>query len=303
MLKQHVLMDFAKQQPKYLLCCANGLVDLRTGEFLGPPKPDHLVTQICPTNYNPNADMKPAIQFFENMFPEEEYPDYIGMVQCLQQYMGYSLSLATDQQICLYMYGRGSNCKSLLYDTLKLVLGESICRHLPIESLNKPRGTNNDSLLAARNTRLVVVNESNGKAKIDTGTYNALVCGEDTTTKGMYKEECNITTVMKLLFLLNDLPEWTSQDGTIPFHIQRRNAYVHLKKQYLDEDNPAQKIQIDELIDAGKPWLVEKRNNNYFAEQVVGNEEGFLRFFVEGHIALTANGGKLVIPQSMQLQV
>lgn len=108
-LKQYVLLDFSKQQPKHLLCCPNGVVDLMTGNLLGQPKPEQFLTQTCVTEYDPNIDMKPAIDFFESFFPPEEYPDYMELVEFLQQYIGYGLTLETNLQFCLYIYGRSEN--------------------------------------------------------------------------------------------------------------------------------------------------------------------------------------------------
>ena len=178
MIQQHVLLDFSKKQEKHLLCCANGIVDLRRGELIGPPTHDHFITQFCPIEYDPSTDLKPAINFFEELFPIEEYPDKTQLVCFMQQFIGYGLTLETNLQFCLYVYGRGSNCKSVLMKALLEILGSMLCRTIPIESLSKPRGTNNDSLKSVMDTRLVLISESNGRAKIDVGAYNAVVCGE-----------------------------------------------------------------------------------------------------------------------------
>lgn len=303
MLQQHILLDFSKKQEKHLLCCANGIVDLRRGELLGPPTPDHFITQFCPIEYDPAIDLQPAIDFFENLFPIEEYPDdRTQMVRFMQMYIGYGLTLETNLQFCLYVYGRGSNCKSMMMKALREILGDMLCRTIPIESLNKPRGTNNDSLKSVRDIRLVLISESNGAAKIDVATYNSIVCGEETTTKGMYEREINFTPVMKLVLLLNDLPEWKTKDGTPPFHIQRRNAFLHLKKQYLDPNSEADRVVIDQLMSRGKPHLIGVRDNAYYEKQVVGNEKAFLRFFVDGAVAYYDRGKYISIPKPMQLQ-
>jgi hypothetical protein len=182
-LQQRVLLDFSKLRQKHILCCPNGVVDLRTGELLGPPKPEQFITQMCATEYDPNIDVKPAVDFFMQFFPVEEYPDNEEVVQLLQHYIGYGLTLETNLQICLNIYGDGSNSKSVLMRALGDILGKMICTTIPIESLSKTRGTNNDSLAGAANNRLVLISESNGRAKINVATYNALVCGEETTTK------------------------------------------------------------------------------------------------------------------------
>jgi phage/plasmid-associated DNA primase len=144
-------------QKPHLLCCPNGLVDLRTGKLLGKPKPDDFITQVCITEYDPDADLSPAAAFFEQYFPLGAYQDQQEIVRFLQLYFGYGLSMETNQQFCLVMYGVGSNGKSNVNKLLHEVLGEGICKAIPFESLEKARGQNNDSLHEARHSRLLTL--------------------------------------------------------------------------------------------------------------------------------------------------
>jgi phage/plasmid-associated DNA primase len=219
-LQHHVRFDFFKEQEKikHLLCCPNGVVDLRTGELLGKPTPDQCFTQLCATKYDPDADTRPAIDFFGHAFPVEAYPDSTDLVVYMQQFGGYSLTLETNLQSCLFVYGKGSNAKSIWMRMFADVWGKPMQCTIPIESLSKARGTNNDSLTDAMQSRLVVLSESNGKAKIDIGTFNALVCGEETTCKKMYKTETNYDPRMKFISMLNDPPDFPPG----AFHIERR---------------------------------------------------------------------------------
>jgi phage/plasmid-associated DNA primase len=86
------------------------------------------------------------------------------------------------------MLSSGKNAKSVIMRALLDILGRMICHTVQIECLGKARGVNNDSLKSVRDTRLVLFSESNGGASIDVGTYNALVCGEETTAK--VKKHC-----------------------------------------------------------------------------------------------------------------
>ena len=63
-LKGKVPFSFSKEQQPHLLCCPNGLVDLKTGKLLGKPTPNDFITQVCSTVYDPDADIMPAIKFF-----------------------------------------------------------------------------------------------------------------------------------------------------------------------------------------------------------------------------------------------
>jgi hypothetical protein len=83
-LKDKVPFSFSEMQKPHLLCCPNGLVDLRTGKLLGKPKPDDFITQVCITEYDPDADLSPAAAFFEQYFPLGAYQDQQEIVRFLR---------------------------------------------------------------------------------------------------------------------------------------------------------------------------------------------------------------------------
>ena len=131
-----------------MICCPNGLVDLVTGQLTGKPSPDDFVTEVCSTEFDLNADMQPAIDFYKQMFPLEAYPEQqkmvefiqMFMVEFIQMFMGYCLTRETDQQYCLIFEGRGSNGKTNLKQIIHDTLGKDFCCVLPFEALAKARG-------------------------------------------------------------------------------------------------------------------------------------------------------------------
>jgi phage/plasmid-associated DNA primase len=86
--------------------------------------------------------------------------------------------------------------------------GKGICHTIPVESLAKARGPNNDSLHAARHARLVTLSETNGPAKVNEAILRTLICRETKTNKAIYQKEINFKPHMKLLFMVNDPPDW-----------------------------------------------------------------------------------------------
>jgi len=294
-----LIIDFGKQQQKHLLCCPNGVVDLRTAQLIGPPTPEHFFTQRCPINYNPNVDTQLAIDFFEQAFPTDAYPDATDIVRFLQQYFGYCLTLETNLQFCLFIFGRGANAKSLWMKVLSDVWGQ-LCYTLPIEALGKARGSNNDSLCNATTTaRLATLSKSNGAAKFDSGTFNTVVCGEEITLKRMYREEENIIPMMKLVFVLNDLPQFSGE----AYHTSRRCAFLPLRKIFYDHNSDRDQQLMAEHRERGHPEsLIGRRDVNYYENHVKGMEEVFLRFFVIGAGAYYSAGMIIAIPRTMQFQ-
>ena len=246
-LATRIIVSFTGKQKPYLLCCPSGLLDLRTGKVTRKQQADDYITQVCKEDYDPLADLKPAEDFFKQYFPLEAYPDQAEIVFFLQQFLGYCLTLETEQQFCLVIYGKGSNGKSLLNKILHEVLGEDLCKVLPVESLAKARGQNNDSLHDARFARVVTMEESHWRAKLNTATFKNLVCGEVMTNKTMYKTESNFKPGMKLIFFLNELLADLKATDEAGFSMLRRTAFLNFQTIFVDELKAIEKQQADEI--------------------------------------------------------
>ena len=298
-LQKSLVMSFVQMQKPYLLCCPNGLVDLRNGKLMGKPKPTDFITDMCSTEYNPQADIAPAVRFFERFFPLGAFPDQQARVGFFQQFYGYSLTLENNQQISLCIYGGGSNGKSVLNKMLQRVSGKDICKVIPYESLLKARGQNNDALDDAKRARIVTIEEinDNGKEKEpNSATFKNLASGDTITTKSMYKKAKNSVPVMKLVFMLNKLPKIYFTD----YAVKRRLVVVNFTSIFVDESKAFDKQQADELRKRGAPeCLIQVKDELYFETHVQGHEPSFLRFFVEGAVTFYQTN-HISIPASMQ---
>ena len=122
---------------------------------------------------------------------------------------------------------------------------------LPFEALAKARGQNNNSLHNARYARVATVEESNGRGVMNEATFKNLVCGEHMTNKTMYKPEYTFKPVMKLIFILNDIPECFNQGSQ--FSMTRRMAFIHCRTLFLNKANKAESQQAAELESRGEP--------------------------------------------------
>jgi P4 family phage/plasmid primase-like protien len=301
-LATRVIISFTGKQKPYLLCCPSGLLDLRTGELTRKPQADDYITQVCKQDYDPHADLTPATNFFKRYFPLEAYPDQAEIVSFLQQFLGYGLTMETEQQFCLVVYGKGSNGKSLLNKVLHDVLGGDLCRVIPVESLAKARGQNNDSLHDARFARVVTLEESHGRAKINTATFKNLVCGEEMTNKTMYKNETNFKPVMKLIFFLNELLADLNASDESDFPMLRRTAILNFQSIFVDEQKALEKKQADELRRKGLPeCLIQVKDELYYPKHVEPHLSSFLRFMVDGAVTYYENNNHIDIPHSMQI--
>ena len=298
MLQHKVIFSFSTKQKPYLLCCANGLVDLRTGEFIGKPSPDDFITQMCPIKYEAAADTTSALELFADYFPIEEFPDQSELITFVQQYVGYCLTMETNLQLCLFLYGNGSNGKSIWLQMLNDVFGKELCHSIPVESLNKARGQNNDSLHDARHARLVTLSETDGPALLNEAVFRTLVCGETITNKAIYQKETNFKPHMKLLFMANDRPQFAQKKST--FCTSRRIAYLRFRKIFVDTTRLQDRMEAEALKKAGgKECLIQTKDPAYYSKCVAGKETSFLKFFINGARDYYANNMYIKVPDTM----
>jgi phage/plasmid-associated DNA primase len=298
---QHLLIVKFSHTKPHLLPCVNGIVDLCTREIRQIEQED-FITWVCPTAYNPDADVGPARDFYNSFLPNEPgaYPDQEELVDFLSMWMGYSISGETNLEMCVYFYGVGSNSKSTQTRLNTLVLGEDMCHQVPMECLCKKKGENNDALHDALRARVVMINESDKSLKIHESAFRSLISGEKTKSKTMYKREKDAKPEMKISFFVNNLP--TFEDNSA-FCTARRNAYFPLRKIFVDEKVEADRIQIANYREMKMPeCLIADKDRSFFETNVMGYEQNFLKFWVDGAAKYYSNGKNIDIPQSLQEQ-
>ena len=264
------------------LACPNGVVNLRNGELLPIAKPDDFFTSACATPYDPTASVEPAEFFFREFFPIEHYTDRDDLVRGQQQWHGYCLTGETRLEKSWWYYGKGSNGKTKIVEMVAYVLGPDIHAEIPMSSMCKARGVNNDALYDARQARHVTISESDKSMKISEAAYRSIVSGEKQCLKTMYKKETSRKSHMKLTAAVNEMPVWQTND----LCSTRRNYQIHMQKLFLDLNDESSKAVIREYRDQGLPaCLIVQKDIHFFDNHVKGQQQSFLRFMVLGAVA------------------
>lgn len=99
-----------------LLNCANGVVDLRTGDLL-PHDPDLMLGKQVPVDYDPSAAAPLWNRFLERVQPNQE------KLAFLQRCLGYSISGSTQEQVFFVWHGESGTGKSVAAGTISTILG------------------------------------------------------------------------------------------------------------------------------------------------------------------------------------
>jgi putative DNA primase/helicase len=110
---KHISLD----ADPWLFNCANGTIDLRTGE-LRPHQKEDLLTKCSPIAYDPSSKAPTWLAFLAQIMAND--PE---MIACLQRGAGYSLTGSCREHVLFFLFGSGSNGKGTFVETLLYALG------------------------------------------------------------------------------------------------------------------------------------------------------------------------------------
>lgn len=186
----------------WLLCCANGVVDLRTGE-LRPAKPDDMLHKSTGIRYDPTATCPRWERFLREIFLDDE-----DLVDFIHRAVGYTLTgLMPDMFfIC---YGTGSNGKSIFLTVLEQLLGEYSVTATPATFV-RPREISRSApspdlaeLAGARFAKCVEVREN---IRLDEERVKALTGGEKIRARFLFQNSFEFSPTAKLWWAVNHKP-------------------------------------------------------------------------------------------------
>ncbi len=195
----------------WLLACANGVLDLRTGE-LRPGQQNDMLTLSTGIAYNPDAPCPRWAQFLQEIFQGDN-----ALIGFIQRAAGHSLTGLTTEQVLFLCHGGGANGKSVFLATLRRVLGEYAINTSFDTFVDDPRGgkgASND-LAALRAARLVTASEVKEGARLNEGRVKSLTGGDAITARFLFAEFFTFTPAFKLWLAVNHRPTVRGTDEAI----------------------------------------------------------------------------------------
>jgi P4 family phage/plasmid primase-like protien len=197
----------AFDQHPHLLNCINGTVDLRTG-VLKPHDPADLLTQMCPTEYHPDAICPLWDRTLNEVFRGDDV-----LVGWLQKYLGYCATGSTIEDVLVIFHGSGRNGKTTILDTVVGVLGPDYACPAPPKFVTTTKREEHPTKYAAvRGKRLVVDSESDKNGRLDEGAVKRMTGGSGSQDRGMYENYQVTKTQHKMLLDTNHAPMVSNPD-------------------------------------------------------------------------------------------
>ncbi|TDA70639.1 MAG: DNA primase [Clostridia bacterium] len=193
----------------WLLNCANGTVDLRTGE-LRPHRREDMLSKMTPVAYDPEAACPRWEAFLERIMAGNE-----RLITFLQRAVGYSLTASTREQVFFLLYGTGANGKSVFLTTLQAVLGDYATQAAPDLLLAKKGERHPTEVADLLGKRLVVATETESGRRLAESLVKQLTGGDKLKARRMREDFFEFEATHKLWLATNHKPRVRGTDYAI----------------------------------------------------------------------------------------
>lgn len=236
----------------YLLNCANGVLNLKTFEFM-PHSPKQMFMKCTRAAYNPVAHSTLWRDTMRQIVPDNNTYDYV------QRMAGYCLTGNCSEELLFFLYGHGGTGKGTFTETLGYALGD-YSTSVPVEILLSSKwekGGNSPSpyIAGLKGTRLAFSSESGMGNYFDEATLKHLTGGDTITGRFLHSNPVEFSPSHKLVISSNYMPAIrdATDDGVkrrlviIPFNADIKKRDAALKN----------KLHTTENLSACLLWAVE----------------------------------------------
>lgn len=183
----------------WLLGCANGVIDLRTGKLLRHLRQQY-ITHLSPVQFDLQAYAPRWCRFIDEVFPDVEMRGFV------QRAIGYSLTGVTTEQSFFLCFGKGANGKSKMLFAVKEILGA----HAHTSSFSTFERSNQkevpNDVAALKGKRFVIASEAKDATLIDEARIKALTGDDDIAARHLHQAWFSFRPVLKLWLSVNHRP-------------------------------------------------------------------------------------------------
>jgi putative DNA primase/helicase len=229
----------------------NGLINLRTGELMPVDKEKYITSKID-IDYNPEAECPIWIESLKMSLGDEP-----GLLEFMQEALGYSLTGETSEQCIFICYGpEGNNGKSTLLEAVQRLMGEmAIMSEFDVIATKKSDNFARAEIAKLVGTRFVSMNEAKS-IPLDESLVKQLTGGDTITGRHLFKKSIKFLPQFKIWLRANDRPEIRGIDDAI----WRRIRIIPFTKQIpkeLRKDRHVIDRELDDEAEGIFTWLVE----------------------------------------------
>lgn len=178
----------------------NGTLEIAYGDVnLREHRREDFMTYCLDYDYDKNADATLFNQYLYQVLPDEK------VRAVLQEFTGYIFATDLKLEKGAILLGDGANGKSVFFEVLSAVLGQSNLSYKGLGDLCMKGDKGNNHRAEIENKLLNYASEISPKGA-DTEIFKALVSGEPVSARRLYKNVYTFRNSAKLMFNANKLP-------------------------------------------------------------------------------------------------
>src|SRR5258707_1175137 len=192
----------------FLLHCANGTLDLRTGQ-LRRHDPAHLLTQMTGAAYRPGSAGPEFAKFLDRVQPEPAMRDYLA------QLLGHALEGRVVSHLLPIFHGEGANGKGTLIGAVLAALGDYADAADPDLLTARTFDAHPTGTADLFGLRLAVLHESDAGRSLAEGTVKRLTGGDRLKARRMREDFWSFEPSHTFIMLTNHKPVISGSDEGI----------------------------------------------------------------------------------------
>jgi P4 family phage/plasmid primase-like protien len=192
-----------------LLNCANGTVDLRTGELLSHQR-GNFITKLSPVSYDPLAECPLWLSFLQQILGGNE-----SLIAFLKRALGYTATGDASEQVLFMLHGLGANGKSTFLETVRHILGDYARAAEFSTFLQKDHDPIRNDLARLVGVRFASAIEADAGRRLSESVIKQVTGGEPIPARFLFKEFFEFVPVFKLWLACNHRPVVVGTDEAI----------------------------------------------------------------------------------------
>jgi putative DNA primase/helicase len=189
--------------------CANGAIDLRTGELFQPKKEDW-VFKSSPVEYHPD---EPCPMWLDHL--NKVMGGNINLIGFLRRWFGYCLTGSTDERCMAIFHGTGANGKTITVETVSFIMGDYARRTRAETILVKHEAGVSNEIADLVGARFVFSSEAEQDKRLAESLVKDLTGGDSISTRKLYQEYFTFKPQFKMVLSTNHKPVIYGTDNAI----------------------------------------------------------------------------------------
>ena len=193
----------------YLFSCANGIINLKTGELL-EHSPKYLLTQSTKVSLDRKSGCPEFFKFLDDITNKDE-----TLKNYLQKLVGYCLTASINERAVFIFFGNGKNGKSTFLRIIQDMMGTYAKTERTSTFMERSNDAIRNDLAGLHDVRLVSTSELGRNGVLDAPLIKEFTGGDPITARFLHKESFEYIPKFKLIMAVNQRPNLSVKDQAI----------------------------------------------------------------------------------------